>query len=43
MLGRSQPRTGLSVVRVRGSQPEVLAALADGFAPEELGEPETET
>ena len=31
------------LVRIRGNQPEVLADLADGFAPEELGEPGAET
>ena len=31
------------LVRVKGNQPTVLAALADGFAPEELGEPQAET
>ena len=31
------------LVRIKGNQPEVLAALADGFAVEELGEPEAET
>ena len=31
------------LVRIKGNQPEALAALADGFAPEELGEPEAET
>ena len=31
------------LVRVKGNQPTVLAALADGFAVEELGEPEAET
>ena len=30
-------------MRIKGNQPEVLAALADGFAVEELGEPEPET
>ena len=31
------------LVRIKGNQPEVRAALADGFAGEELGEPEAET
>ena len=31
------------VARIKGNQPEVLAALADRFAVEELGEPEAET
>ena len=31
------------LVRIKGNQPEVLAALADGFAGDELGEPEAET
>ena len=31
------------LVRVKGNQPTVLAALTDGFAPEELGEPQAET
>ena len=31
------------LVRIKGNQPEVLAALADGFAGAELGEPEAET
>ena len=31
------------LVRIKGNQPEVLAALADGFAGEEPGEPRTET
>ena len=31
------------LVRVKGNQPTVLAALADGFAVGELGEPEAET
>ena len=31
------------LVRIKGNQPEVLAALADGFAVAELGEPEAET
>ena len=31
------------LVRIKGNQPEVLAALADGFAVEELGEPKAET
>ena len=31
------------LVRIKGNQPEALAALADGFAVEELGEPEAET
>ncbi len=31
------------LVRIKGNQPEALSALADGFAPEELGEPEAET
>ena len=31
------------LVRIKGNQPEVLAALSDGFAVEELGEPEAET
>ena len=31
------------LVRIKGNQPEALAALTDGFAPEELGEPEAET
>ena len=31
------------LMRIKGNQPEVLAALADGFAVEELGEPEAET
>ena len=31
------------LVRIKGNQPEALAALADGFAQEELGEPEAET
>ena len=30
-------------VRIKGNQPEVRAALADGFAGEELGKPQTET
>ena len=31
------------LVRIKGNQPEVRAALADGFAGEELGEPQAET
>ena len=31
------------LVRVKGNQPTVLAALTDGFAGEELGEPQAET
>ena len=31
------------LVRIKGNQPEALAALADGFAQEELEEPEAET
>ena len=31
------------LVRVKGNQPTVPAALTDGFAPEELGEPQAET
>ena len=31
------------LVRIKGNQPTVLAALTDGFAGEELGEPEAET
>ena len=31
------------LARIKGNQPESLAALADGFAVEELGEPEAET
>lgn len=31
------------LVRIKGNQPEVLSALAEGFAAEELGEPEAET
>ena len=31
------------LVRIKGNQPEVLAALAEGFADDELGEPEAET
>ena len=31
------------LVRIKGNQPEALAALADGFAQEELAEPEAET
>ena len=31
------------LVRIKGNQPEALAALADGFAVEELGEPEAES
>ena len=31
------------LVRIKGNQPEVLAALTDGFAGEEPGEPEAET
>ena len=31
------------LVRIKGNQPEVLEAMADGFALEELGEPEAET
>ncbi len=31
------------LVRIKGNQPEVLAALADGFTAEELGEPQAET
>ena len=31
------------MVRVKGNRPEALAALADGFAGDELGEPEAET
>ena len=30
-------------MRIKGNQPEVLEAMADGFALEELGEPEAET
>ena len=30
-------------VRIKGNQPVALAALADGFAEEELGEPQAET
>lgn len=31
------------LVRIKGNRPELLAALAEGFAGEELGEPEAET
>ena len=31
------------LVRIKGNQPEALAALSDRFAVEELGEPEAET
>ena len=31
------------LVRIKGNQPEALAALADGFAGEEAGEPQAET
>ena len=31
------------LVRVKGNQPQVLVALADGFVGEELAEPEAET
>ena len=31
------------LVRVKGNQPTVLAALTDGFAGEEPGEPQAET
>ena len=31
------------LVRIKGNQPEVLAALPDGFAGDELGEPEAES
>ena len=31
------------LARIKGNRPEALAALADGFAVEELGEPEAET
>ena len=31
------------LVRIKGNQPAVLAALADGFAAEELGEPPAAT
>ena len=31
------------LARIKGNQPEVRAALADGLAGEELGEPEAET
>ena len=31
------------LVHIKGNQPEVLSALAEGFAVEELGEPEAET
>ena len=31
------------LVRIKGNQPEALAALEDGFAGEEAGEPEAET
>ena len=31
------------LVRIKGNQPEALAALADGFAAEEPGEPQAET
>ena len=31
------------LVRIKGNQPEVLSALAEGFESEELGEPEAET
>ena len=31
------------LVRIKGNQPEVLAALAEGFADDELGGPEAET
>ena len=31
------------LVRIKGNQPEALAALVDGFAAEELGEPQAET
>ena len=31
------------LVRIKGNQPEVWAALADGFAGEELGEDQAET
>ena len=33
----------MNLVRIKGNQPEALAALADGFAKEELAEPEAET
>ena len=31
------------LVRIRGNQPEALAALTDGLAGEEAGEPQAET
>ena len=31
------------LVRIKGNQPEALAELADGFALEELGEPQADT
>ena len=31
------------MVRIKGNQPDALAALAEGFAAEELGKPEAET
>ena len=31
------------LVRIKGNQPEVQAALAEGFAGEESGEPQAET
>ena len=30
-------------MRIKGNQPAALAALADGFAPEELGDPAAES
>ena len=42
MPGHSQPRRDY-LVRIKGNQPEVLAALVDGFAGAELVEPEAET
>ena len=35
--------TGLKFLNNDRNQPEVLAALADGFAGEEAGEPQAET
>ena len=31
------------MVRIKGNRPDVLAALAEGFADQELGQPEAET
>ena len=42
MPGYSRPRRDY-LVRIKGNQPEVLSALAEGFESGELGEAEAET